>query len=246
MNIQLDDGVQFGLGVFETIGLKNGNPILLKWHLERINRSLKVLGIGQNVTEQEVLQWCEQNKDEIEGLQALKIMVSEKNKLFALRKNPYTEESLERGFQLEYSPIMRNETSPLVYHKTMNYADNIMEKRRMKGTGADEVLFLNSKGQITEGSTTNVFFVKNRKLFTPQENCGLLPGILRRFVMEKTECIEGILYPQDIAEMDECFVTNSLMGIMPVSRLGSKKFRTQEYTKKIKQIYLELLDKQFT
>ena len=237
MNIQLDDGVQFGLGVFETICMKGKKPVLLDWHLHRMNRSLKEFAIPQTICVEEVIKWCGEHQDEIEDLQALKIMISEKNKMFAFRKNPYTAEVLEKGFRLDYSPVMRNESSRLVYHKTMNYADNILEKRRLKGTDTDEVLFLNSKGQIAEGSTTNVFFVKEGEIFTPKVSCGLLPGIMRQYVISKTGCVESILYPEDIERMDECFVTNSLMGIMPVTRLGEKQFEAGEIAKKLMEEY---------
>ena len=58
---------------------------------------------------------------------------------------------------------------------------------------------------------------------TPPLSCGMLPGILRGFVCETTDVQEQILYPQDIAAFDECFVTNSLMGIMPVHDLDGMR-----------------------
>ncbi len=238
MNIQLDDGFQFGLGLFETICLKNKKPVLLDWHLERINHSMQCFGVQQEISWDEVLQWLaehEQELDEVnsETLHALKIMVSEKNKLFLFRNNPYTKEILAKGFRLDYSPVLRNETSIFTYHKTMNYGDNILEKRRTKSAGIDEVVFLNSKGQICEGSTTNIFFANNGKIYTPSMSCGMLLGIMRRYILENTNCTETILYPEDVAEMEECFVTNSLMGIMHVTQLGEKIFRETNESGKI-------------
>ncbi len=242
MDIQLDDGLQFGLGVFETICLKNGKPVLLDWHLERIRHSMEALAIDQYITETEVLQWLQtelaQNReasaktdpspnrtasaktDPFPDLSAMKLLITQKNKLMLLRSNPYTEERIREGFRLGISPIRRNETSPLVYHKTLNYGDNILEKRRTKDLSVDEVLFLNTRGELTEGSTTNLFLVKEGRLLTPSVSCGLLPGIMRRFVLEHFPCEEGILYPDDLIQAEECFVTNSLMGIMPVRRPG--------------------------
>lgn len=246
MNIQLDDGVQFGLGVFETICLKNGVPVLLDWHLERMNRSLEYFHISQKIASEDIMQWMRIHKDEIRqnpsDIQALKIMASEKNRLFLLRENPYTRERIEKGFYLEYSKIIRNETSQLVYHKTMNYGDNILEKRRLKGSGVDDVVFLNTQGQICEGSTTNIFFVKKGQIYTPEQNSGLLPGVLRRYILEKLGAEETVLYPNEINEMEDCFVTNSLMGIMPVKKLGKTVFETGHCTKQCIQKYQMYLD----
>ncbi|MGI5931984.1 MAG: aminotransferase class IV [Eubacterium sp.] len=224
MNIQLDDGVQFGLGAFETIALQGNTPLFLDWHLERLRHSLEFLHISQEVSAEEVIRWIDQNAAKEPGSgqeqRACKLMLSEKNKIFSLRKNPYTEAVKSRGFRLVYSPVLRNETSPLVGHKTMNYGDNILEKRRTKNLPADEVVFLNTRGELCEGSTTNLFFVKQGQILTPKQSCGLLPGILRRYVLQTFSCQETVLYPEDAKQMEECFVTNSLMGIMPVFELG--------------------------
>lgn len=238
MNIQLDDGVQFGLGVFETICLRDGKPEFLDWHLERMNDSLQALGIDQKVTREEVEAWlAAADPASFEELQALKIMVSAKNKIMTLRHNPYTDEKIARGFKLDFSKVRRNDTSPLVYHKTMNYGDNILEKRRTRDLPIDEVIFLNMKGQICEGSTTNVFFVKNGGIFTPMKRCGLLPGVMRRFVMEHFPTPEMILYPETVDDAEECFVTNSLMGIMPVTQFGDREFPIGPVTREVMDAY---------
>lgn len=240
MNIQLDDGVQFGLGFFETICLREGKPEFLEWHLERINGSLAAFGIQERVTEEEVTTWLSENRKELQGeenLAALKIMVSEKNKHFLFRHNPYTRDAIEKGFRLDYSSVLRNETSPLVCHKSMNYGDNILEKRACRDRGIDEVIFLNSKGQIAEGSTTNLFFVKGTRILTPDSACGLLSGVMRRFVMENFTVEESCLIPEDLKGIDECFVTNSLMGIMPVTEVAGQSFRKGPITKQIQEKY---------
>ncbi len=236
--ICLDDGLQFGLGAFETICLMKGEPVLLDWHLERLNRSLETFGIDQRAAEAEVLQWLAMNTAssgdaDDSAPQAMKILVTSENKLMMLRSNPYTEERIQQGFSLDYSPIKRNETSPFVYHKTLNYGDNILEKRRTRDLPIDEVLFLNTRGELTEGSTTNLFLVLDGVLVTPDASCGLLPGVMRRFVLEHFPCEERILYPEDLERAEECFVTNSLMGIMPVIAAAGKLFSTGPVTEQV-------------
>lgn len=221
MQITLDEGYQFGLGLFETIAVERGKPLLLPWHLERLADSMEELGIHQHVDEASILSWLSEKNA---SHHALKIMVSDENLLYTLRPNPYTEIQIQAGFHLSYSSIYRNETSLLVRHKTLNYGDCILEKRRAKTLCLDESIFCNSRGEICEGTTTNIFFTCRDKIYTPPVSCGLLPGIMRRFILENFPVIEQPLYKEDVLHMDGCFVTNSLMGVMPVHTLDQKRF----------------------
>ena len=238
MQITLDEGYQFGLGVFETIAVEKRDPVLLSWHLERLNLSLRALGIVRSVTSDDVLEYL---KGQDAEHHALKIMVSGQNVVFTLRPNHYVQEQYERGFRLAFSHVYRNETSPLVCHKTMNYGDCILEKRRASSLGADELIFKNSRGELCEGTISNLFFVKNGEILTPPVSCGLLPGILRRFVLKHFQAKEVILHEEDTAQMDECFVTNSLMGIMPVHSFQDKIFTDRAVTGQCMKEYREYL-----
>ena len=237
-----DDGFYFGIGAFETIAVEEGIPQLFAWHLERLRDSLAFFGIDQSVEEQEVLAYlnaCPQSEEKQHG--ALKITVTAQNKLFGLRKNTYSEEQYQKGFRLGFSEIRRNETSPLTYHKTLGIADNIMEKRNAKKSGLDEKIFLNQKGQISEGCTTNIFFIQDDKLVTPPVSSGMLPGVMRRYVIKEAGrrgvlLEEKELYPEDISKFNGCFVTNSLLGMMPAASFGEQKFDTAKVLHFIEQI----------
>lgn len=172
---------------------------------------------------------------------ALKIMLSKENVVFSMRANPYTPERYEKGFVLDISPVKRNETSSLVYHKTMNYGDCILEKRNAVAAGVDERLFLNTKDQICEGTVSNIFFVKQGKFYTPEVRCGLLPGILREYICETQHVEETTIYPENLKAYEECFVTNSLMGIMPVRQVGEISFTEEKVTQALMAKYQKLI-----
>lgn len=138
------------------------------------------------------------------------------------------------------SSIRRNETSPFTFHKTLNYGDNILEKRAAVNAGIDEKIFLNTKGQICEGTVSNIFFVKEKKLYTPTLSCGLLPGILRAYILETYDVEETVLYPEDLVKFDECFLTNSLMGIMPLFQIENVAFKERTVTNLLRKSYLEM------
>lgn len=243
MQILLDEGYQFGLGLFETIAVEENCPVFLERHLRRLNDSMTALSIagkaGSMGLVKEQIRNCLLEHPMEHG--ALKVMVSEENQILTSRQNPYGREQFEKGFSMEFSPVRRNETSPLTFHKTLNYGDCILEKRRAHEAGVDEFLFLNTRGEICEGTVCNVFFAGEEKLYTPALSCGILPGIMREFLMEICPVEETVLYPEDIRRFTECFVTNSLMGIMPVNRVGEWSFPGRSLAKRLMARYQEQL-----
>lgn len=235
-SVLLDEGFLFGLGAFETIAVRGGRPVFLDRHLRRLEGTLAFLGISGEVRAEEVSA-CLGSAGLTEG--ALKIAVSEKNRLFLPRENPYRETDYERGFTVDFAKGRRNEYSPFTYHKTMNYGDCIWEKRQAAARALNEAVFLNSRGEICEGCVSNIFFVRAGRLFTPELSCGLLPGIVRGYLLECYGAVEGRITAEEIAQFEECFLTNSLMGVMPVVRFGDHIFRKRETAEKLRKALLQ-------
>ncbi|MDC7955804.1 aminotransferase class IV [Fusobacterium simiae] len=237
MLIELDEGYSFGLGLFETILLYKGKPIFLDEHLARINKSIVDLGWNiEKLEKNEVSQYLGNNKNGLE-YEVLKIVLSEKNRLFLKREYTYTEKDYQKGFSLNISEVKRNETSIFTFHKTLNYGDNILEKRKSKKLGYDEPIFLNSKNQVTEGATSNIFAVVRDKIYTPKLSCGLLNGIVRQYVISNYNVIESEIDLEFLKNSDEIFLTNSLFGIIRVNSLEDKIFKSQKISKEIFKNY---------
>ena len=241
MLIELDEGYSFGLGLFETILLYKGKPVFLDEHLVRINKAIIDLGLNIDKLEKdEVFQYLNKNKNTLE-YDVLKIVLSEKNRLFLKREYTYTEKDYQKGFSLNISKVRRNENSIFTFHKTLNYGDNILEKRKSKKLGYDEPIFLNNKNQITEGATSNIFVVVEDKIYTPKLSCGLLNGIVRQYIISNYDVIESGIDLEFLNNTDEIFLTNSLFGIMSVSNLEKKIFKSQKLGKNILQNYKKYL-----
>ena len=242
MLIELDEGYSFGLGLFETILFYKGKPIFLDEHLARINKSITDLELKiEKLKKDEVFQYLNNNKNTLE-YEVLKIVLSEKNRIFLKREYTYTEKDYQKGFSLNISKVRRNESSIFTFHKTLNYGDNILEKRKSKKLGYDEPIFLNSKNQITEGATSNIFVVVEDKIYTPKLSCGLLNGIVRQYIISNYDVIEKEIDIKFLNNADEIFLTNSLFGIMPVSNLEKKIFKSQKLGKNILQNYKKYLE----
>jgi branched-chain amino acid aminotransferase len=108
--------------------------------------------------------------------------------------------------------------------KSGNYLNSILALAEAQRRGAYEALMLGPDGRVAEGSTSNVFAVRAGKLTTPALLTGILAGITRQRVIELAreaglEAGEGDLYPDDLRGADEVFITSSIRGVMPVSRV---------------------------
>ena len=118
MNLIFDDGYQFGLGAFETIPIYQGRPVWLEAHERRLRHTLEYLGIELSFDWERRL-W-EYVYSMGKGGWVLKILASDKNINFTSRANPYASMTVRPGYVIALSSIRRNETSPLVRHKTFN------------------------------------------------------------------------------------------------------------------------------
>ena len=115
----------------------------------------------------------------------------------AISKNPLTSEVQETRYKVSARTFYDEERS-----------------RVKSETGSDEVLFFNARGELCEGSFTSVFIEKDGTLFTPDQTCGLLPGILREELLETGKAREAILTMENLIEADALYVGNSLRGLM--------------------------------
>lgn len=106
---------------------------------------------------------------------------------------------------------------PLLYHKTTRRDFYDSERARLSALcDVDEVVFQNERGELTEGSRTNLFIERAGELLTPPVACGLLPGTLRRALLADTAraCRETILMPTDLETADAIYLGNSVRGLL--------------------------------
>jgi len=247
-------GFQFGYGVFETILISKGAPCFVDMHYGRLMKGCSKLGLALKL--------------DIEAIYTQAIKLSEacnitegRLKLICFRDadadativtlSDYKleESTIQKGITLGISSIMRNPHSPMCYIKSLNYAENILAKAEAKSQGYDEALFLNVYNTLCEGAVSNIFWIKANVLYTPEISCGILEGITRRQVIDICNILELRLQDgsYDLAALlsaDEVFVTNSLMGIMPVCRVDNTIYNISEYkmTKKINNEYQKLVE----
>lgn len=215
------------IAVFETIAVHYGKPVFLHTHLDRMEHSLRCLAPDEIFERddlcREIIERAK-NKNDI----ALKAVWSKEGPIFYQRGNPYRDIDYHRGIDICLGETILDETDPLRFHKTTNREIFDTERKKAAKQGYKEVIFTNRKGHITEGSVSNLFCVKSGKILTPPISDGLLNGIMRRFLLAlyPKEIEETVITEKDLFEAEEIFLTNSLMGVLPVCSLEGKRYLT--------------------
>lgn len=139
----------------------------------------------------------------------------------------YTDQERQQGMSLHLASVKRNpELAQSPQIKAISFLNNILAKQEAVQVGAADALMLNMDDYLAECTTSNIFFVKNDQLYTPAVECGILKGITRDVVMELAEeqglkVEEGRYAIEQLFLADECFVTNTGIEIMPVSKIGA-------------------------
>ena len=242
----LSDGFMFGLGLFETIKVLRGRPVFFEDHFERLRRSAGELGLSFTTSPDELRARCERCLA-ANGLDdgSLKVVVFQDTdgpgELIATRKSAYLPEHYERGFALKTFSGGQRE-GKLFGLKTVNYLGNLQAKQAAKTAGCDEALFIDSAGLILEGSTSNIFAVKGGEVLTPPLDGRILPGIARNRVLQLLKNVrECAVSVKRLAEADEVFVTNALLGVMPVAAVEQQRYdlNSNPITKSLMEAYLQ-------
>lgn len=253
-----DRGLLHGLGLFETILVHEGRPAFLKLHLDRLAASARELGLPLP-SEEELLKGVEEvirAGNIVYGVVRLTVTagpaVGPPGSVAAPRpRHPYREEDYRRGWRAVLVPWRRCAQNPVCRHKTLNFAENMLARRWAGSSGYDEGLFVNTNGYLTEGTVTNLFMFRDQRLFTPPLADGLLPGVVRRVVIELAReagipVMETSLLPEDLFKSREAFLTNSLLGLMPLVEIERDSVGgglPGPLTSHLRRLYMDLISK---
>ncbi|MFI5356649.1 MAG: aminotransferase class IV [Opitutales bacterium] len=226
----LGDGFLFGLGLFETIKVLAGHPVFHREHFARLGAGAAALGLPLPASPAELLAHCRQCIEAnrlADG--ALKVVVFQDDgrvgELIVPRTTRYGAEVYARGFRLHTVPTHR--AGPLAALKSLNYLECLRAKQAAQALGCDEALLTDPAGTVLEGSTSNVFMVRDGLVHTPPLGLGILPGIVRaqvRQLLPRDQVRESAISRAQLLAAEEVFVTNSLLGVMPVARLDDHEF----------------------
>ncbi len=240
-----DRGFLFGDGIYETMLVRNGRPFLLGAHLARLGTSARRMGICLGASFGKRMAAASSAVVSANGFgnARLRIVVSRGAgqphlAKFATRRPtvlvyavPYEPPRFRGGIRTILARTVRNDAraaDPAI--KTTSMLNLILARREADRAGAYEAVMLNPVGLVAEAISANVFFVKRGILFTPALSVGILAGITRTQVIGLARRAgmrvrTGAFRARDLLAADEVFLTSSTAGVVPVGRIGRRRFR---------------------
>lgn len=160
----------------------------------------------------------------------------------------FGEESAGRGVRLDLAKWRRPApyTAPTDAKASGLYMIATLAKNEAEAKGYDDALMLDWRGQVAESTGANVFFVKDGALHTPPAEC-FLDGLTRLTVIDLArdrgmEVHERAIWPEELAEFDEMFLTGSAVEVMPVAEAGPWRFQLGPVARQLRADYLDLVN----
>ena len=209
--------------LIETLRLERGRGFhLLERHLARLQSS--AAHFGYPFSREAVLAALNAEAARIEAPVAMVRLLLAEDGAITVTSSAITLPTKDTVWRFVISDRRLDEKDPFFYHKTTRRAFYEREMERQKAlTGCDEVVFLNSKGELTEGTRTTLFVELDGRLFTPALACGLLPGTLREELLDlpRAAASEAVLSPQELLAADRIYLGNSVRGLVRAELIHS-------------------------
>lgn len=261
-----DAGLTHTAGLFETLRAYNGRVMRLEDHLERLSNSADTLEMQIALDRQEI----KKAVDDLlaaNGLEEARLRIvmtpgpvnlpgrdpadpgTPTTLIFAGPVLAYPRELYEHGMRVCICPYQQSRLDPLAGHKTLAYFPRLLAIRKASEKKCHEALWFTTEHLLAEGSVCNVFIVKDDVLATPPLETPILPGIVRKAVIELASA-NGIRTEQRPIDIDmllsasEVFLTGSVLEIMPVTAIEKHQVGSGvpgEITKRVRRLYADLV-----
>lgn len=241
------EGVRYGSGCFETIAFKNGAPRFWQRHCERFIRSCVRLGVAPRVPPQRLRALADElalRNGITDGVLRLSAHQNGSAADTVLTLCPPRYAALPPAYRLGLSTVAHPGPGPFSGIKHNNYGHFLVAHAEVALRGYDEAILADASEKLLEGSRTNLFLLRGGANADPATGAGwllqtaplirgVLPGVMRGLVLEaagQSECkiLEEAFDRQTAAGADALFVTNALIGIMPVVQLEDYSFAPGE------------------
>jgi len=240
-----DRGLHFGDGVFETMAVVAGRALCLDRHLARLEDGCARLTIpapGRGTLEAECARVCEGTEQAV-----LKVIVTRgaggrgympdpgaaPTRIVARYPWPdYRADVGREGVAVRICRTRLGRNPRLAGIKHLNRLEQVLARSEDNPRDCEEGLMLDDRGYVIEGIATNVFAIRGGRVCTPDlSECGVA-GIVRALVLEEARALTGqepevaSLGIEELAGADECFLTNSLIGIWPINTIEDEPVAT--------------------
>src|SRR5690606_8980750 len=216
----LSEGFQYGAGLFETLRVQYGRPLLLREHLERLESSSRAC-FDQELPQvgwSDVIHSLIEKNGLASSVASVKIILAQgpagsavHERTFAVIAKEYHPRSAQNGLGLATYAHRRD--TPLASHKSMNYLFYKLAGDWARKRGSDEALIVNADGTASESNTANVFGRRGGEIFFLTSD-HVLPGTTEARVQTLLDAWgiahgESRLTPEDLRQCDELYLCNS-------------------------------------
>lgn len=221
--------------VYEVIRIIKGVPLFFEDHFTRLKETFNLLGFELMISEEglkkqihKLVRACNQKDCNV------KVIVytehKEQNCLIYLSKYYYpSKEEIEEGVSVGLFQWERQNPNAKVINQ--QYKENVSKK--ITEEKVFEVLLVNNQNEITEGSRSNVFFIKENKVFTAPGEC-ILKGITRQYVFEAckkaaVEVVERLVSMDELKAMEGVFISGTSIKVLPVSNIDDFVYQSASH-----------------
>nr|WP_299172657.1 aminotransferase class IV [uncultured Allomuricauda sp.] len=243
-------GLKYGDALFETLRCVNGTVFFWEDHYFRLMASMRILRmeIPMNFTleflEEEIIKTVSENNLNNSPARVRITVFRDSGGLYS----PITHEisylievdamdspfylAQEEAYEVELFKDYYVNKDMLSNLKTTNKILNVVASVYAKENGYNNCLLINTDKNVVEAINGNLFLVKDGKVKTPPLNDGCLDGIVRKKLLEiltsleETDVTEESISPFELQKADELFITNSILGIVPITKYRKKEFQT--------------------
>jgi branched-chain amino acid aminotransferase len=246
-----DRGFQLGDGVFETLRARRAIAIEIDEHLARLRDSAAATALPVTLTDdgfaaaiRDLLEAAGlASPSDPPGDAAVRITVSRgpvdvrnapasvaPEPTIVIQVAPFAPPAariLEHGLRAIVSSVRHDPTSPMAGVKSTSRADSVMARLEADRNGADDAIYPNLDGSLTEGTTANLFVIHGDRISTPPLSEGILAGTMRTWVLANAKDLglhaeERRLWRADLLAADEAIFTSSVAGAQPLVALDGE------------------------
>ena len=230
-----DRGFLLGDGLFETIRVAGGRPFRFAQHMDRLAQGADFLKIKLPFPPAELQKFAAQliGKNQLpESLLRLTLTRGSGARSYSIQgaDRPTLAMALHplppapAGWKLLTASFRIPAGDKLAAFKTTSKLANVLARAEAEAQGADEALLLNTNGEVAEAASGNLFWIEQGKICTVPADGGLLPGIARTVVLEICRELglptgQSVIKPEPLRRVEGMFVTQSALGIIPVTAL---------------------------
>ena len=248
----LDHGVTVGDGAFETCKVSEGQVFAATRHARRLDRSLAGLGLppADHDLIADGVKTVLGHGEPLPFGRLRYTVTGGPGPLGSDRGSAPLTYVVTAGPQprppdtaaLAVVPWVRNERSPVAGLKTTSYAENVVALAHAKARGAVEAVFANTRGELCEGTGSNIFVVRDGLLWTPPLDSGCLAGVTRELTLEwcreeGMDVREETMPLSVLLECDEVFITSSTKDVLAIDRVDARLLTPGPVTARVTRLF---------